>query len=166
MKSCLTLLFVLLAGWIQAQSNPHGTAARVEPKPCNAQVTFCWYGPDAPIHDEIRAYGSGWAVQGQSVTSVEAVVEIRCVKSLGVCIRASSVIRKGKTEPDIDLFYVTSWEPSKVEAKAEGSGCEEVTLDLNRMEESATVISRPNSAANSQFCAQLKLKTVTYTLAQ
>jgi hypothetical protein len=169
-KAACILCCLLLSGWGQARSTRQEMKANTEPKACNAEVTFCWYGSSTPIRDEVRAWGNRWITRDGKIPPVESIVEIRCIKTLMVCVLASNyVVKKGKRETSIDLYDVTSWDTTKIEARPDGDDpCKEVNLNLNKIDQTATWTFRPRDSARSGFCAQIKdkLLTATYTLAQ
>lgn len=98
---------------------------------------------------------------------MESVVEIRCVKALNIYILAENKLEAdGTRDTNVTLFYVINWGPTKIEAKQEsyGVGCEDITLQLNKTEESATTLSVPNVRGDAAACS--KLKPVTWKLSQ
>ncbi len=173
MKTVCILWCLLLSGWSQAQSNPREMRKNAEPKACNADVTFCWYGSDSPFGAEVRAWGNRWVHRNGKVPAVDSVDEIRCIKALMVCILASNrVDQKGKRLTSVDIYRVTNWETTKVEARPEAdNACREISLRMEKIEQVATLTSRPRESVDAQlshFCSEspLKLQTLTATLMQ
>jgi hypothetical protein len=167
MKLACILCSVFLSACTQAQSTPQGVQQNAQPRACNAQTTFCWYGSDSPKPDEVLAWGSHWVSPDKTVTSFEWITEIRCVKTLRMCVLARNAAgHDGKRETNIDLFYVTNWGPTKVEATEESYkvSCEDVMLQLNKTEQTATLISTLSVKGNPTACP--KLNPVTYTLTE
>ena len=173
MKSLCILWFLLLPGWIHAQSNPHEAKSKSEPKACNANVTFCWYGSDSPFGEEVTAWGNRWVNRGVKASSVESIVEIRCIKALMLCIDAgNSVDHNGKRVTSIDIYHIVSWGTANIEARPEGdNACLEIKLQMNKIEQTATKIFRPKDSVEAQFahfCSESpqEFKTMTEILMQ
>jgi hypothetical protein len=167
------VFLIILSTWSQGQSSPEETKPHAEPKACNADVTFCWYGPNAPIRDEVRAWGNRWVSQDDKASPSEAVTEVRCIKSLMVCVVASNyAAHGGKRVTSVDLYYVTSWETTKIEARPEGDDpCREGNLQMNKIEQTVTRTVQPRNSVDPRFsrsCSELPVlkKTLTTVLMQ
>jgi hypothetical protein len=130
---------------------------------CNEKQTFCWYS------DEASASGDRWVSPDKKESPLEFITAIRCIKSLKLCINARNLELLGKRITFVDLFYVTKWSSVQIEASREERtadfGCTSDSLLLNKVEQTATLISTPGPATKD--CATLlKPKTVTYTLVE
>jgi hypothetical protein len=130
---------------------------------CNEKSTFCWYS------DEASASGDRWVSPDKKEPPLEFVTAIRCVKSLKLCINARNLELLGKRITVVDLFYVSKWGSVQIEATREDRpadlGCTSDALLLNKVEQTATLVSTPG-LAGKDCAALLKPKTVTYTLVE
>ena len=129
--------------------------------------TFCWYGPYSDNSDEASA--SGDRCPDKTESPFEFITAIRCVKSLKFCIVRKNLELLGKRTTSLDLFYVSKWGSVQIEAarevRAMDDGCTTDSLLLNKVDETATLISTPGPGAKN-CVALLKPKTVTYTLVE
>lgn len=136
---------------------------------CNKLQTFCWYGPYPDNSDEVSVSGDRWVSSDKKESPLEFVTAIRCVKSLKICINARNLELLGKRITVVDLFYVSKWSSVQIEATREerpmDDRCTSDSLLLNKIEETATLISTPGPAGKD-CAALLKTKTVTYTLGE
>lgn len=130
---------------------------------CNEKSTFCWYS------DEASASGDRWVSPDKKEPPLEFVTAIRCVKSLKLCINARNLELLGKRITVVDLFYVSKWGSVQIEATREDRpadlGCTSDALLLNKVEQTATLVSTPGPAGKD-CAALLKPKTVSYTLVE
>jgi hypothetical protein len=140
-----------------------------KPEPCDKSQTFCWYGPYADGSDEVDAWGSRWVAQDASEKALEASTHMRCVKRLGICIKASAHVVFGKTIVRADILPVTRWGSEQISADAETvdlEPCERDTFVINRVDRTVLMISSPGPQSDSKGCTGVlgKPKTVVYRL--
>jgi hypothetical protein len=90
-----------------------------------------------------------------------------------ICILASNrVDHAGKRVTSVDIYHVTSWETTKIEARPEDdNACREMKLQMDKIEQTTKLKSRPKEVVDPQFshfCSEspLKLETLTDTLMQ
>ena len=136
---------------------------------CNKGHTFCWYGPYSDGTDEVSASGDRWVSPDKKEPALEFITALRCLKSLKVCIMGRNLELLGKRITFVDVFYVSKWGSVQIEAtrewQATNDGCTVDSLLLNKVEQSATLVSTPGPTAGTKECvAMQKPKTVTYTL--
>jgi hypothetical protein len=132
---------------------------------CNEKRTFCWHS------DEVEAWGELWKSDDPSKKPLEQVTEVRCVKKLHVCIKARNQQRHFglPSLTNIDLYNVRSWDHTQIRAvmdEALDSECEQDTLLVNLVEQSATLISSPGPQGNEKHCTNFigPPKTVVWRL--
>jgi len=155
--SVLALLFWLFAPTTSAQSK--------DAKPCNENMTFCWY------NDDVDAWGTLWKSDDPAEKSLEQVTEVRCVQRLHVCIKArNQKVNFGlPSVTNIDLYNVRSWDGTQIRAVMDEQidpDCEQDTLVINRVDRSVVIISSPGPRGNEKRCTGLmgQPKTVVYRL--
>jgi len=133
---------------------------------CNKSMTFCSYS------DEVDAWGTIWKSDDLSEKSLEQVTEVRCVQRLHVCIKARNqkLPSGSSTATNIDLYNVRSWNDTEIRAVMDEQidpDCEQDTLVINLVEQSAITISSPGPKGNEKRCTEQMgpPKTVVYRLA-
>jgi hypothetical protein len=147
-----------------------GTLPQSEkPDHCNHSMTFCWYGPFRDGSDEVDAWGNQWKADDPTESPIKQTTAVRCIKRLHICIEASTQTIANQSVTHIDLFNVRSWDDLKVEAvndEIADPKCEQEALTLNRVEQSAILISSPGAMASGKGCTAFMgtPKTVLYRL--
>jgi hypothetical protein len=175
MKSIAVSLFLTLTSLVavgQRKAPADKYSWQWKDTSCNYAMTFCWYGPYKDNSDESNAWGNQWVSHDKDEKALRQVVEIRCLKSLGLCIHARNQIIGRKPLTNIDLYYVREWSDSQIRADMEGSKspprCEQDSLLINRADASVVLIASAGADADKEVCTALfgKPKTVTYELQQ
>jgi hypothetical protein len=166
----LTLSALAASGQTKAATNKYSW--QWKDTSCNHEMTFCWYGSYADKSDEVTAWGNQWVSHDKDEKVLRQVVEIRCLKSLGLCIHARNQNIGSKLVTNIDLYYVHEWSDFQIRADMEGSKlpprCEQDSLLINRADASVVLIASAGADAGKEVCTALfgKPKTVTYELQQ
>jgi hypothetical protein len=159
--------WVVMLCWLCCSLNSMGQSKKMPA--CNKNQNFCWYGPYADNSDEASASGNRWVSPDKKEPPLEFVTAIRCLKSLKLCINARNLELLGKRTTVVDLFYVSKWSSVQIEAtredRPEDLGCTSDTLLLNKVEQTATLISTPGPAGRD-CAALLRPKTISYTLVE
>jgi len=171
-KVAVVLAVALLGSSVWAQTARKTYPWQHNGTDCTEMMTFCWYGSDIVSDPEVTAHGYRWLAQDKYEKPFEWVTEVRCIKSLQICILAfnQKLIFGGGTITDVSLYYVKEWNDYEIRAVGEndfppGKECEIDTLLVNREEASVSMLSTPGPAATSKACETLlKPKTVMYRL--
>jgi hypothetical protein len=175
MKSIAVPLFLTLTSLVavgQGKAPADKYSWQWKDTSCNYAMTFCWYGPYTDNSDEATAWGNQWVSHDKDEKVLRQVVEIRCLKSLGLCIHARNQNIGSKLMTNIDLYHVREWSDFQIRADMEGSKlpprCEQDSLLINRADASVVLIASAGADAGKEVCTALfgKPKTVTYELQQ
>lgn len=169
-KGSMMLFVVLFAtvGW--PQSTPKKYPWEVEGTSCAKGLTFCWYGSERVSDPQVTAYGTRWVSQDKEEKLLEWVTEVRCLKSLNVCVLARSEKRREGTLTYIELYRIQEWSELQIRAVAEDAfpPYTECTIDsllLNRADASVSRLSVPSVAGTIGPCTLIaKPKTTMYKL--
>lgn len=171
MKTCLIAVLLLCVG-AGAQEQQKYPWQRND-TPCDADMTFCWYGADIVSDPQVTAFGDRWVAQDKDEKPFEWITEVRCLKDHKLCIlaRNQKLVIGDRRMTNIDLYRIESWTTVEIRAVGEndlpkGKECEIDTLILNRVEGSVSMLSTPGPAAATKACMGIikKPKTVMYRL--